>query len=310
MYLSDVIDQYLDHCTCAKRLAKNTVRAYRSDLTDIKKFIGRDVQDLKKETIKDYINHLTKERELKATTVRRRIASMRVFFAWLVRNNNALESNPMAELEYRIKLPRRLPRSLSSDQIAAILNAARICAFGPQYNTQKKVESHTWLTGLVAIELMFATGIRIGELTAIDLGDLDLENGVIRIHGKGSRERIVFIPTNTLEQLLRRYLRERTAIQPENDLLLIGKEGRPASSQFIRSLVRTLGISVGIANGLTPHMFRHSAATQLLEKGVGIRVIQRLLGHESITTTQIYAHVSDSHLRDEIEKAHRALGLV
>jgi len=309
MEISTAIDRFLDNCAFTNRLSPHTIRAYGSDLNAFRRYSRiKTPSDIDKESIAAYLNHLTKDRRLKPTTVRRHSASLRVFCRWLAQNQ-LVEEDLVRALNFRIRLPRRLPRSLTTEHLQKILSVAQEHAFGATPNDNTLI-SFASLTALVSVELMFATGIRVGELAAIRLDDLDIASRILRIQGKGCRERLVFLPTAKLADLLSRYKKVRNLKANSTGAFLINLRGRPVSAQHIRTLVRTLGEKAGIPQRVTPHMFRHTAATQLLENGVDIRVIQRLLGHQSITTTQIYTHVSNSHLRLEVERAHESIGLV
>nr|VFJ87971.1 MAG: Phage integrase family protein [Candidatus Kentron sp. H]VFJ89950.1 MAG: Phage integrase family protein [Candidatus Kentron sp. H]VFJ96326.1 MAG: Phage integrase family protein [Candidatus Kentron sp. H] len=149
----------------------------------------------------------------------------------------------------------------------------------------------------------------MGELITIDIQDLDIREGTIRIHGKGDRERIVFLPDENLRSLLRIYLKARGAAFPLTERVIITPQGRAANTQYVRLLVRKAGEAAGIGQRITPHMLRHSTATHLLNSGVDIRHVQKLLGHQSITTTQIYTQVSTDMLKRVIAEGHPMRGM-
>jgi integrase/recombinase XerD len=160
------------------------------------------------------------------------------------------------------------------------------------------------LTGRVATELLFATGIRVAELAGLRDEDIDLTAGVITIVGKGSRQRRVYIPDSDIRDLIVAYRLERDSRDAEGESFLVNSRGGAASPQYIRRLVRQLGESAALTRRVTPHMFRHSVATYLLEEGVDIRYVQRLLGHRSIVTTEIYTHVADAALKSRVVERH------
>ena len=151
---------------------------------------------------------------------------------------------------------------------------------------------------------LFTTGLRIGELVMIRLPDISVREGVIQVRGKGNRERLVYVPGKQAMAVLRGFLEARRRIAGEHQELLVSWEGTPISAQHIRKRLRRLAAMAGIVRRVTPHMLRHTAATQLLEAGVDIRVVQRLLGHASIATTQIYTHVSDAALKQRLTRAN------
>jgi integrase/recombinase XerD len=160
------------------------------------------------------------------------------------------------------------------------------------------------LTARLAAELLFATGVRVAELAALRDEDIDLIAGVITITGKGSRQRRVYIPDSDIRELVTAYRLARNERGHTTDSLLINSRGGPASPQLIRRLVRQLGENAALTRRVTPHMFRHSVATYLLEEGVDIRYVQRLLGHRSIGTTEIYTHVADAALKSRVIERH------
>ena len=158
-------------------------------------------------------------------------------------------------------------------------------------------------TTYLAILLMTATGIRIGELITLRLGDLDAAVGSIRVRGKGKRERTVYVANAALLRLLKSHVSGRQGIAPVDDPLFVNMRGRPLTTQALRQRIRKAAEAASIARRVTPHMLRHTAATLLIEKGVDIRFVQRLLGHASISTTEIYTHVSDVSLKDALSRA-------
>lgn len=306
MQLCHATTGFLDHCRSAKNLAANTLRAYEGDLRDFSGFCGNgvDVTTIGKYVIHSYVRSSFEERSLSAATVKRRIACFRVFFQWLAAER-VIEDTPFRDIELRIRLPRRIPRVLNHGEMKRLLAAASKETEVPEDAIRdQNGRLFARLTTLVALELLYATGIRVGELVAIKTEDLDLEAGVIRINGKGAKERRVYVPTKPLSKLLHRYLRVRAKRSPTTHALLVSRHGKPTSTQTIRSALRRTCEQAKLVGRVTPHMFRHTAATHLLENGLNLRYVQALLGHESITTTQRYSHVNDDALMSAICKAH------
>jgi integrase/recombinase XerD len=159
-------------------------------------------------------------------------------------------------------------------------------------------------TTLLAVGLMLVTGVRVSELVAITCPDLDLSNGTIRVTGKGRRERTVYLAGPWISQLCRVHIATREQLSPRHQFLLLNQAGGPLSPAAMRTRLAVAGRRAGLRRHITPHMLRHSAATQLLECGVDIRYVQRLLGHASITTTELYTHVTDRALRRMISDAN------
>lgn len=247
----------------------------------------KNVASLDRTVLVQYVEHLFTEHRLKETSAKRHVASLRSLFRWLEDTGHVAE-DPFRGARVRIKLPRRLPRVLSRGELAALLAHPPTLDFAS-------------ITARMAAELLFATGIRVAELAALRDADIDLAAGVITVIGKGSRQRRVYIPDGEICDLIVAY---RHARNPDCDSFLTNSRGGPASPQYIRRLVRQLGENAAITRRVTPHMFRHSIATYLLEEGVDIRYVQRLLGHRSIVTTEIYTHVADAALKSRVIERH------
>ena len=314
MKIITLIEEYLDYCRHTKKLSPHTLRAYTIDLTEFLKFARptRSIHDCKREIINNYVRYLFEERQLKESSVKRRIACLKAMYRWLELEDRITE-NPFHRLSLKIRLPATLPKSLSNNEMRRLMMAP-IKKLGyasraecskiqlDANNTEKERFIH--LTTLVAIELLFVTGIRVGELCGLQITDLDLQAGTIRIYGKGNRERIVFLPYSETRELVKTYIKIRSQLYPSNEKLLVTPRSKAADSQYIRMLVRRAGENAGLKRKVTPHMLRHTTATELLNNGIDIRFVQKLLGHQSITTTQIYTQVTDSALRRAVTRGH------
>lgn len=300
MTFDQACQAFLHHCRVSKSLSAHTLKAYAQDVAEAQAFSGGD-QPLAwwdRATLRAYAAHLLDVRRLKETSVKRRMACLRALFRWL-ELEEVIDVSPFHRLSMTIRPPRRLPRDLSRADIRALLSApgCRPLADGADGTDFAR------LTTRLAVLLMLATGVRVGELTAIRLPDLRAEDGAIRIFGKGARERRVFVTEPEIKRLLRLYLRARGQRRPRSDHLLVTRHGLPLTPQAVRTRLRNAAVGAGLERRVTPHMLRHTAATQLLEAGVDIRYVQRLLGHHSIATTQIYTQVSDSSLQNVMRKA-------
>jgi integrase/recombinase XerD len=255
------------------------------------------VSKIDRDQVRDYARSLLDARGLKATTLRRRIATLKALFHWM-EIEDLISTNIFRRLDFAIRLPRRLPRALAPDELRSLLDVAHreaaSHAAGDQFRRQ--------LIHFVVL-ILTVTGLRINELLAVRLDDIARADGAIRVKGKGNRERRVYITGRTALDVLDRFLTARDARHALGEYLLIDSRGHVVSAQRIRRLLRSLGTRAGLSRRLTPHTLRHTAATQLLEAGVDIRFVQRLLGHSSIVTTQLYAEVRDASLRSVLEKA-------
>ncbi|MDX8400323.1 MAG: tyrosine-type recombinase/integrase [Gallionellaceae bacterium] len=296
MTLQDACEAFLSHCRSAISLSEHTHRAYALDLEDFQNHAKRktDLATLDKDNLRQFIRHLREERGLKEITIKRRIACLKLLFRW-TKLEGVIEINPFDNLNERIRLPKRLPRALGSIEISQLAGAA---------NLEIHADRFQEFATNIAIKLLLTTGIRVGELVQIDIDDLVLSDSSLKIHGKGNRQRLVYLFEPKLNQAIARYLPLRRSKAATSKKLFVTETGTPFTTQKTRKLLGSLASKAGIERRITPHMLRHTAATQLLEAGVDIRYVQRLLGHQSISTTEIYTHVSDQGLRGALRRAY------
>ena len=282
MDLNTTFETFLRHCRTGRNLADNTIKAYCQDFEEAKRYCNVDDHPAldTADGLVCFAQWLREDRGNAAATIKRRLACLRAFYAWAERRGD-ITASPFRTAEIRIQLPKKLPRCLKAAELRSLF-AARTKAFK---------------TMALAVSLLFTTGMRVGELVALKVGDIDLERRTIRVHGKGSRERQVFVSHDDVLAELSKNLNDRADAGPQDFQLIITKSGQAASTAWVRRHLRDLAVSAGIKRRITPHMLRHSAATSLLEAGVDMRFVQRLLGHQSIATTEIYTHVTDDSLR-------------
>lgn len=294
--LQTSIRRFLDHCRVGKRLSPHTLRAYSVDLTAFAGFAGAEcpIEKVTRDTLRDFARTLFDEGGLKETTVKRRMAALKVMFHWLERDE-VIDLSPFHRLDLTIRLPRRLPRALTADEIRRLLLAAE---------GEARSGAHSAVLLHFVIVTLFATGLRVGELAAVCIGDIDSGAGTVLVRGKGNRERKVYLPPGHAMKTFTAYARERKKMRPDHDQLLVRTDRSPETAQGLRRSLISLAERASIGRRVTPHMLRHTAATQLIEAGVDIRFVQKLLGHASIATTQIYTQVSDSSLRETLERAN------
>ncbi|MBI5128574.1 MAG: tyrosine-type recombinase/integrase [Rhodopseudomonas palustris] len=308
MTLTKSIAAFLHHCSVERQLSDHTLQAYGYDLADFAAWIGtRRRKDegfcadgvIATEHLRAYLEHMT-ERKLSAATVRRRLACLRSFFRFL--EDRGTMPDPFTG--WRLKLPKRkrLPRTLSRDETTRLLKSTR----APGAARHAAAESPSLCT---EIRLMIATGIRIGELCKIASSDVASDGAAIRIHGKGSRDRMVYVTDTGLRTELRKLAAQRQRRLGGDGPLFLNRNGEKLRPHSFRTKLRNFAGQAGVRRRVTPHMLRHTAATLLIESGVDIRIVQRLLGHSSIATTEIYTHVSDEALRSTLERANILGGL-
>lgn len=287
MFVNEACPLFLAHCRDERRLSANTLAAYGQDLKEFRaRFVGTSVALVTGEDLVRYASYLREERRLAPATIKRRIACLKGLFGWL-RRRKVVAADPFRDVDVRVRVPDRLLRCLSSGEAKSLFEAAG----GAPVVTR------------LAVRLLLATGARVGELAGLRIGDLDLSDGTVRVVGKGDRQRRAFLANAALIEDLASYVRtDRSSALPD-DRLLETRPGMAQSAASIRSRVKGLGRVAGLKRTVTPHMLRHTAATMLVESGVDIRLVQKVLGHRSISTTQIYTHVSDRALREAIVKA-------
>ena len=279
---------FLEYCRLERQLSGNSLTAYRQDLDEFQRFFpNRLISRITGDMLVEYAQQLSAYRGLAPASVKRRTACLRARLSRLKRLN-VIVSDPFADIDLRIRIPSRLPLCLSAPDVQLLLARSKACS-----------------TTYVAVLLLVTTGLRISELAAIHLGDIDLQQHTIRILGKGNRERQVFLSDSAVAEILRGYITAKHGARPGVSCrLLVNSRGRPATAACLRHQISKAARRAGVARHVTPHMLRHTAATTLIEAGVDIRFVQRLLGHRSITTTQIYTHVSDSALKGAIVAAN------
>lgn len=291
--LDEEIQQYLDFLQVEKRLAAQTLAAYGSDLADFSKFLEarrvRSSRQIAASEVLGYLLQLSK-RGLKARSVARRLVALRNFFRFVRKG----EENPAQELELP-KGGRRLPHFLSMDEVEKILSL-------PHGKSPEAIRNQAML------DLLYATGLRVSELVGLTLDEINLNAGFVRTMGKGSKERVVPVGREA-HQSLGRYLREgRPALVKgrATAALFVTRRGRSMTRQMFWEILRRRAQQAGIAHRVSPHIFRHSFATHLLERGADLRSVQAMLGHADISTTQIYTHVNLRRLKEIAARHPRA----
>lgn len=275
-----MINNYLEYCQYEKKLSSDTIKAYRIDLHQYIKFGGELCAD--KEMLNQYIKYLNQN--FAPRSVKRKLASIRAFFHDLELNNQ-LVNNPFNKLHLRIQSPKQLPRVIPTQIVQALLQTA--------YD-EYRMGNKDVLRDIVVLELLFSTGLRVSELCALSSDTLSLSDDGLRllINGKGQKERVIQITTPELIILMKAYYQEFSDKIQTGSAILFNRQGHPLTPQSVRRIIRKYLKRIGEPNNVTPHMFRHTFATSLLEAGMDIRYIQSLLGHSSISTTQIYTHVA------------------
>ncbi|WP_299547441.1 tyrosine-type recombinase/integrase [Seonamhaeicola sp.] len=279
---------FIFHCRIEKKLSNKTIKAYETDLKQFAHFIGsKNTKAIGKTELKAYFLHLS---HFSRKTIKRKIATLKAFFSYL-EFEELIEHNPFRKVRIKIKDDLILPKTLSVPEIEQILKTLY-----QSKNAISDLKSYTYkevIRNIAVIELLLASGIRVSELCSLKRSNITPDFSLIKIQGKGNKERTIPI-TNTATQaaLKANYKHFRPSIKKQSHLF-INRFGNPLSEQSVRLLVKKLSKAARIQRNITPHVFRHSFATLLLEGGADIRYIQHLLGHSSIMVTQIYTHVNE-----------------
>lgn len=295
--LEDKIQEYLSYCENQKRLDKKTQKAYRIDLHQLEDRLSiQNMEDIRKTDLEAVFAgwHQT----LKPKTVKRKVASVKAFFGWL-KEQEYLRENPFDRMKVSFKEPKVLPKTIPDHTLEQLLQ----CVYNEYHGAHKAVRRHL-LTEIAVLELLFATGIRISELCSLTPQDINLVEGEVLIHGKGKKERIIQIPDKDLRKLLADYGKDHEEEICCSGMFFVNRRGRPLADQSVRNMILKYCEKAGISQHITPHMFRHTFATSLVDSDVNIRCIQEILGHSSIQTTEIYTHVSAAKQRQILTEHH------
>ncbi|MBS1371621.1 MAG: site-specific tyrosine recombinase XerD [Lentisphaeria bacterium] len=290
-------NEFLRYLTIERGLSRNTADAYRRDLEDFAAWLTERGLDsfraAKRETIVNYLNFGHEERAMEPATIARRLVAIKMLYRHL-EEEELIRENPAAVLESP-KLWRVLPDFLTIDEVDAFLNA------WPEEGSPLELRNRTML------ELLYASGLRVSELTNLPLTAPDFDNRLVRVTGKGDKTRMVPVGEAALE-LLQRYLFEARPFlagkNPASPLVFLSRNGRRLDRERVWAVVKEAAVRAGIRKNIHPHTLRHSFASHLLANGADLRVIQEMLGHADIATTEIYTHVDAARLREIHRKFH------
>ena len=294
MNLQKKMESYLEYCTYRKELDAKTVKAYRIDLNQFFSFAC--CGEPEKETIESYITDLHKK--YKQKTVKRKIASVKAFYSYL-EEEEVLEQNPFRKIKVKFKETIVLPRIIPREEIEHLLNY--MYAY---LNDLSGIGYKHGLRDAAVVELFFATGARVYEISNIRSESINLNSGLIRIMGKGGKERYIQISNEAVLEILRKYYAENEKDIKRSGYFFVNNRGNRYTEQSIRLMLKKYTKKAGIETKITPHMFRHSFATYLIEEGVDVSCVQQILGHSSIKTTQIYIHVAAKKQADILRELH------
>lgn len=293
MLIKDALSEYKQYLIVEKGLSKNTIYSYLRDLIAFSNFIGEEyeinqIENINKEHIHLYLKELSKTNC--TNSISRKLVSLRMLYIFLVKEN-IVKENLMSSFTLP-KRDKKLPIILSQEEMIEILDGIIVCDAISSRNR-------------CMVELLYATGMRISELLNLTLKDLNIKMGFIKVIGKGNKERMIPIGSYVGE-ILEQYINDyRAEFNIKNDsLLFFNKHGQRLSREEFYSILQTIVNSTSITKKVSPHTFRHTFATHLLENGADLRSIQELLGHSDISTTTIYTHISNQKIRSEYQQFH------
>ena len=306
MLICPLIEEFLEWHVDRSERSAHTRKAYACDLSQFAKFAGeRDIADLSESDCEEWLSSL-KRNGLVASTRRRKIASVKCFFKYCVRRS-LLTSTPLRDLQVPSDRRRDLPRSLTLEDARRLVDHVRhdtkdlACGVDDRGLSRFKA-----LRDRAVVELLLATGLRVGELTSLSVSDIDTCSWALSVLGKGRRKRMAFLVDKQSQEAVAQYLSCRETVQGCDGPLFLNLRGGRLSEQGVAYLLRRRACMAKITRHITPHMLRHTAATYLLQSGADIRIVQEFLGHASISMTQRYVHVSNEHLRSSLEQHHHS----
>lgn len=319
MQINEACVEFLKGYFSTHERTEKTKTAYNSDLKQFQMFVGDnlDIILLRGTHIESWAADL-RQRNYSPASIRRKIVVLKVFCTYWVRIGILTES-PFWRVKISYGRIAQLPRTLTEIEIKELLTQAHHDRSSPNQqqsdrgHSNKKIgassRAYRTLRNLALVELLFATGMRVGEVASINITDFFIEENIFKIKGKGGRERLAFIVDEVTRRILREHLDARTKIDTDSPALFLNSAGARLSTQGIAKMITQLRENRGITRHITPHMLRHTVATLLLRNGVDIRIVQEFLGHASIATTQRYVHIVKDHMIRELQHRHPSLSL-
>lgn len=295
--IDDYIEIYLEYCRYRKRLDSKTLKAYRIDLKQYASYTNTSADCFSKDSLDSYLTILHKQ--YKPKTVKRKIASLKAFFHYLS-YREILSENPFDKLDIRFREAKLLPKTIPFHSLQTFLATL----YAQKDLARTDYQRQCCIRDIAVIELLFATGMRISELCSLKPQNIDLENNTVRIYGKGAKERILQVGNPDVLSALRLYYETFREDIEICGYFFVNRLDRRLSDQSVRFMIDRYAKLANLEQHITPHMFRHSFATLLLEQDVDIRYIQQMLGHSSISTTEIYTHVSNGKQKDILFHRH------
>ena len=297
MDLHTLTQKYLLYCELQRGLNAKTIKAYRIDLRQFEEFSNKWIDCSEKELICGFVGSL--HTNYKPKSIKRKVAVLKAFFEYLT-CEGFIDHNPFKKMHLKIKEPIILPKIIPEKILTKILNEAYKCFEECKTEYSEKCV----IRDIAVLELLFATGLRVSELCNLKSEDVNLSENYIKAFGKGSKERVIQICTPDVITALRRYKKYFSADIDNTGYFFVNRLLHNLSEQSVRFMINKYVNKISVSIHVTPHMFRHTFATMLLESDVDIRYIQQILGHSSITTTEIYTHVSTAKQKQILKRKH------
>ncbi len=285
--MKEHIDRFIRYLDLQRGASAHTLRAYRKDLEDFSDYVKKRAEDVEMIDVRAFVARQIKDGRSK-TTAGRRLAAVRSFLKYLYREGYIRE-NP-AKLVNTPKSQRPLPQFLSVDDIFSLVQQPKSIGF---LQTRDRA----------ILELLYSSGLRVSEIVGLNMEDLNTREGLVKVMGKGKKERILPVGSKAVDAI-KSYLVEKILLKRKDKALFLNNRGRPLSVRGVRRIVVKYAKMIGIGGRIGPHTLRHTFASHLLQAGADLRVIQELLGHASLSTTQKYTHLDITHLMDIYDKAH------
>lgn len=286
MNIENLIGKFINYIMIEKNLSLNTVSAYKNDLLKFKDFVEKkrlNLNRLNTEDITSFIIFL-KKKNYSSSSIVRVLSGIRNFYKFLISRGHIKNKEINIDTP---KIEKKLPEVLTEEEINKILSIDKI--------------SRKHIRNLAILELFYGSGLRVSELCNLKIGDINFDSAFIKIRGKGNRERISLLNKNTIE-LLKKYLNERG--ESTSEYLFLNSQGKKISRQSVWKIVKKYAKYAGIEKNVKPHTLRHTFATHLLKEGLDLRIVQELLGHKSIATTEIYTHLDRKKVKELYKKFH------
>lgn len=286
------IDKYLEHLKVVKKYSTKTIDSYYNDLLEYNEFLGNNftnILDIDYDVVKEYMKFLY-SLNINKNSISRKLSSIRGLYNYLVRED-ILSDNYFNRIN-NPKKDKYLPKFLKDEELNKIFS---VCNYDNPINQRNSV----------IIELLYATGIRVSELINIKISDIDINERTIKVLGKGSKERMVIFNNHT-KKAINTYLDDGYHILNKNNTgyLILNKDGNRLSERYVRNIINKLVTKAGLDIKISPHTFRHTFATDMLEEGSDLMTVKELLGHESLNTTSIYTHITNEQIRKIYDMAH------